>query len=189
MKHEEKDGTKLTGVNIGGFSGLSALLPEPINSTTDQVEAAVSYADEKANLSVGYYGSIYRNETNLWTVENAAANNVVLNNVPVCQSYPDNQMHQLNLVGGYKFSSTTRLLVSASYARLTQNEQFSSIRQQAQPGSSERRRMPRPSTSSCCQADITSDEGPDGQCSVQIRTTATTRRRIATFLLTEPRRK
>ena len=124
VKHEEKDGTKLTGVNIGGFTGFSSLLPEPINSTTDQFDAAVSYADEKANLSVGYYGSIYRNDTNLWTVENAAANNVVLNNVARLQSYPDNQMHQLNLVGGYKFSPTTRLLVSASYARLTQNEAF-----------------------------------------------------------------
>jgi len=124
VKHEEKDGTKLTGVNIGGFSGLSALLPEPINSTTDQVEAAISYADEKANFSIGYYGSIYRNDTNLWTVENASANNVVLNNVARLQSYPDNEMHQLNLVGGYKFSPTTRLLVTASYARLTQNEQF-----------------------------------------------------------------
>jgi len=124
VKHEEKDGTKLTGVNMGGFSGVSALLPEPINSTTDQFEAAVSYADEKANLSIGYYGSLYRNDTNLWTVENAGANNSVLNNVARLQGYPDNEMHQLNLSGGYKFSPMTRLLVTASYARLTQNEPF-----------------------------------------------------------------
>ena len=124
VKREEKDGTKITGVNIGRFSGVSALLPEPIDSTTDQFEAGVSFAGKQAHFNVGYYGSIYRNDIGLWTVENPGANNVVLNNVARLQSYPDNQMHQLNLGGGYKFTSATRLSFSGSWARLTQNESF-----------------------------------------------------------------
>ena len=124
IKHEEKDGTKLTGINIGRFSGVSALLPEPINSTTDQFETAVSYTGRQANFSVGYYGSIYKNDTNVWTVENAGANNAVLGNLARLVGAPDNEMHQLLANGGYKFSNTTRLVLSGSYARLTSNERF-----------------------------------------------------------------
>ncbi|MGZ5642649.1 MAG: MtrB/PioB family decaheme-associated outer membrane protein [Usitatibacter sp.] len=124
LKHEEKDGTKLSGINIGRFSGLSALLPEPISNTIDQFEGAVSYVGKDFHFSVGYYGSIYKNDTNLWTVENAGANNAVLNNVARLAGSPDNEMHQFLFSGGYKFSPTTRLTVSGSEARLTQNESF-----------------------------------------------------------------
>lgn len=124
VRREEKDGTKITGVNIGRFSGVSALMPEPINSTTDQFEASVAYVGKQAFFSVGYYGSLYRNDIGLWTVENPGANNAVMGNVARLQSYPDNQMHQLNLSGGYKFSPATRFSFAGSWARLTQNENF-----------------------------------------------------------------
>ena len=124
VKHEEKDGTKITGVNIGRFSGVSALLPEPISSTTDQFEAGVSFAGKQAFFNAGYYGSIYRNDIGLWTVENAAANNTVMGNIARLQSSPDNQMHQFNMGGGYRFTSATRFSFSGSWARLTQNESF-----------------------------------------------------------------
>ena len=124
VKREEKDGTKLTGVNIGRFSGVSALLPEPISSTTDQFEAAVAYASKQANFSIGYYGSIYRNDIQLWTVQNPGANNAVLGNVARLQSYPDNQMHQLNFSGGWRFTQATRLTVSGAWSRMTQDDEF-----------------------------------------------------------------
>ncbi len=123
-RHEEKDGTKLTGVNFGRFAGLSTLLPEPISSSTDQFDVGFAFAGERANFSVGYYGSIYRNDIGLWTVENPGGNNAVLNNVARLQSYPDNQAHQLNLSGGYRFSPATRMQVSGSWSRLTQNDDF-----------------------------------------------------------------
>lgn len=124
VKHEEKDGTKITGVNMGRFSGVHALLPEPISSTTDQFEAAVSFVGKQAFFNAGYYGSIYRNDIGLWIVENAGANNVVMGNVARLQSAPDNQMHQINVGGGYKFTPATRFSFSGSWARLTQNENF-----------------------------------------------------------------
>jgi MtrB/PioB family decaheme-associated outer membrane protein len=124
VRHEEKDGTKLTGANMGGFSGISALVPEPIHSTIDTFDASLGFVGEKGHFNVSYYGSLYKNDINLWTVESAGANNVLLNNVARFQGYPDNQMHQINLTGGYKFSPTTKLVVTGSYARLTQNEQF-----------------------------------------------------------------
>ena len=124
VRREEKDGAKLTGVNIGRFSGLSAIMPEPISSTTDLFDANLGYAGENAHFSVGYHGSLYKNDIGLWTVENAGANNAVMGNVARLQSWPDNEMHQFNAAGGYRFSPTTRLVVSGSYARMTQNEDF-----------------------------------------------------------------
>jgi MtrB/PioB family decaheme-associated outer membrane protein len=124
VKHEDKDGTKITGVNMGGFAGVSALMPEPIDSSTDQFEAGVSFVGQKAFFNAGYYGSIYRNNIGLWTVENPGANNAVMNNIARLQSYPDNQMHQINVGGGYKFTPATRFSFSGSWARLSQNENF-----------------------------------------------------------------
>ena len=124
VRREDKDGTKLTGVNIGRFSGVSAILPEPISSTTDIFELGLAHANPVWHFNVSYYGSIYRNDVKLWTVENAGANNAVLGNIARLQSYPDNEMHQVNLSGGYKFSPTTRLTLVGTYSRLTQDSTF-----------------------------------------------------------------
>ena len=123
-KQEDRSGTKLTGVNIGRFSGVSALMPEPLSSTTNQFDASLAFTGDKGHFSVGYYGSFFKNDINLWTVENAGANNAVMNNVARLSGAPDNQMHQFNLNAGYRFSPSTRLAVSGSTARLTQNEAF-----------------------------------------------------------------
>lgn len=124
VKHELRQGTKVTGANIGGFTGFSSLVPEPIHSSIDQFNLSLDYVGEKAHFTVAYYGSLYKDDIKLWTIENAAANNVVLNNVARFQAPPDNQMHQLNLSGGYKFSPTTKLALTGSYARLKQNDAF-----------------------------------------------------------------
>lgn len=123
-KQEDRSGTKLTGVNIGRFAGVSSILPEPLSSTTTQFDAALAFKGEKAHFNVGYYGSLFRNDINLWTVENAGANNAVMNNVARLAGMPDNEMHQFNLSGDYRFSPATRLTVTGSTARLTQNEAF-----------------------------------------------------------------
>lgn len=125
-RHQVKDGTKLTGVNMNRFSGPSALMPEPIDSSTDLFEAALRFADAKSDFNLGYSGSYYRNKINLWTVEyaGAASTTPIPNNLARISSMPDNEMHQLNLAGGYNFTKMTRLVLSGSYARMTQNESF-----------------------------------------------------------------
>ncbi len=123
-KQEDRTGTKLTGVNMGRFSGVSSILPEPLSSTTNQFEAVLAFKGDKGHFSLGYYGSFFKNDINLWTVESAGANNAVINNLARLGSPPDNEMQQFNLSGGYKFSPSTRLVVTGSTARLTQNETF-----------------------------------------------------------------
>ncbi len=124
-KHETKDGTKLTGTAFGGFRG--ALLPEPISYTTDQFEAGVNWVGSDAHAQVGYYGSIFNNDIPLYTAANPFAGNALAPDAKdriYKGTMPDNQFHQLNLAGGYKFSPSTRLTVTASYGRGTQNAPF-----------------------------------------------------------------
>ncbi|WP_136416641.1 MtrB/PioB family decaheme-associated outer membrane protein [Herbaspirillum sp. ST 5-3] len=125
--HELKDGTKLTGVSFGGPGRGGVLVPEPINSSTDQLRASVGYAGEKGHITFGYYGSFYKNSTDVWTVENPLTGNLLnsafSNNARMIGA-PDNEMHRLSLSGGYNFTKLTRLVVNGNYQRMTQNESF-----------------------------------------------------------------
>lgn len=122
-RHEDKEGTKLTGVSWSSTS-RGALLPEPVSRSTDLFDATFSYTDDKANFNGGYSGSLFRNNIKLWTADSPWGNNATLNNVARLTSPPDNEMHQLNLVGGYNFSKEMRLVVTGSYGRMTQNDDF-----------------------------------------------------------------
>lgn len=123
FKNEKKEGTRHWGL------GSAALfLVEPIDSTTQQLEATLAYAGEKLQMSGGYYGSWYRNEHSLvlgrvnGVADSAAAANPAS---PTSLSLPlDNQAHQLFLNGGYAFTPTTRGTFKLSYGKATQNEQL-----------------------------------------------------------------
>jgi MtrB/PioB family decaheme-associated outer membrane protein len=121
---EKKDGTKLTGVAMGGFKG--ALVPEPIDSDTTIVESAVRYATRQATFGVGYNLSLYRNHVDGWTVEYpfSTGSGATLNNLSMMNGAPDNQMHQMTLEGSYRFSPTLKFTGAGSYTRMTQNEPF-----------------------------------------------------------------
>jgi MtrB/PioB family decaheme-associated outer membrane protein len=122
--HELKDGTKLTGVAFGG-PARGVLVPEVINSTTDQVRVGLGFTSDKGYFNVGYYGSTYRNATDVWTVENpfngSLLNSAFANNAKLIGA-PDNESHRFSLSGGYNFSPTTRVVVAANHQRMTQNE-------------------------------------------------------------------
>ncbi len=122
IRHEDKDGTKLTGVAMGGFKG--ALLPEPISYSTDIFDASVRYVTDKGRLSLAYTGSQFRNGVGGWTAQQPFVNNSTLNNTVMMSGAPDNEMHQLTLSGAYNFTKTTKLVATGSYVRMTQNDQF-----------------------------------------------------------------
>lgn len=123
-QRETKEGTKVTGLAYGG-PARGVTVPELIDSTTDQFRTALAYVGERGNITFGYYGSLYRNAVNKWTVEspfNGALMNSELNNRAVMSGAPDNEMHRLSVSGGYSFTPTTRATLSANYQRNTQNE-------------------------------------------------------------------
>lgn len=99
-------------------------MPEPINSTTRQLEAVLGYSGERLQLSGGYYGTMYSNEYNgiFITGGNAAFSGGNFIN-PVALP-PDNQSHQFHLSGGYNFTPTTRGSFKVAYARATQDDNF-----------------------------------------------------------------
>ena len=135
VRSEHKDGVKLTGFGVNG-PGRGLMLPEPIDSTTDNYEAGIGYVGKGGYMNFGYAGSSYRNAINLWTAESpfwgasfgsgafAAATPAMQGNIARLTGAPDNQMHQFNMSGGIYFSPKTKLVLAGSYGTSTQNENF-----------------------------------------------------------------
>ncbi len=149
-KNEKKDGARMIGkgftcsatwVTDGVCTASSTqwaqlMLPEPIDSTTRQIEAKLNFSGDKFLLTGGYYGSFYSNAYgNLTPNIPASLNNPLgastvldagLRNVmgqPVSLP-PDNQAHQLYFSGNYAFTPTTRTTFKYAYTHATQNDNF-----------------------------------------------------------------
>lgn len=153
LKTEKKEGARRFGVGVtcppvvvanpdcGPTTAINAgwallMLPEPIDANHHQAEARLSYAGERLRLSVGYYGSFYRND-------HGSLNPVIpdtLNNplgaplplytglrsllaLPVALA-PDNEAHQFDVTGNYSFTPTTRANFKMAFTRATQNQDF-----------------------------------------------------------------
>jgi MtrB/PioB family decaheme-associated outer membrane protein len=113
FKNEKKSGTR-----HWGRGSAAEFAVEPIDSTTQQLEATLSYAGEQLQLSGGYYGSMYDNAHNLVNIiTNGVAPPATFLSLPL-----DNQAHQLFLDGGYNFTSATRGTFKLAYTRATQDE-------------------------------------------------------------------
>ncbi|MBI3570490.1 MAG: MtrB/PioB family decaheme-associated outer membrane protein [Gammaproteobacteria bacterium] len=113
FRHEEKEGSRLFGRSGTDF------LAEPIDSTTQQLEATLGYTGERLQLSGGYYGGWYNNRNPALYATGGTGSAFSPIGLP-----PDNESHQLHLAGGYSFTPTTRGTFKLAYARATQNDQF-----------------------------------------------------------------
>ena len=153
LKSEDKNGSRLFG---NGFTCPSSIapgcqgattsntgsavlmLPEPIDSNTTQVDVRLSYVGEKLNMSLGYYGSFYKN-----------SNSIISPNIPGGSLYPpvgttalplstglqgilsnplalppDNQAQFVDLTGNYALTDTTRVKFKLSYSQARQDQSF-----------------------------------------------------------------
>ncbi|MEQ1519282.1 MAG: MtrB/PioB family decaheme-associated outer membrane protein, partial [Usitatibacteraceae bacterium] len=111
------------------------LLPEPIDSSTQLLDASAAFTGENHRFSFAYHGSIFRNNISAVTWQNPYSNTPWVGGssglpadfrVPFGQIgvAPDNQFHQLAANGSFDFSSTTRLSLAGTRGRMTQNEAF-----------------------------------------------------------------
>jgi MtrB/PioB family decaheme-associated outer membrane protein len=127
-KHEKKDGLKPLGTVTSQVSEYSTVIPDPIDQTTDQYNVSLTYTGDKAFMQVAYYGSVFKNDVQAITWQDA--------NDPTktatISSAPSNDFHQFILTGGYNFSPTTKLVMNASYGRNTQDDAFVTAGQNAQ---------------------------------------------------------
>jgi MtrB/PioB family decaheme-associated outer membrane protein len=123
---EHKEGTKLTGVAFGG-PARGTLVPEPIDSDTNNLKFGANYVEGTSHLNLLYTGSLYKNNIGLWTVQNPFQGNLLapsFNDSARLSGAPDNQMHRLSATGGYNFSKTTRLTLGVHHEIMTQDKAF-----------------------------------------------------------------
>ena len=120
FRQQEKTGERIFA---RGTPGIFQFTPEPIDSTTRQIEATVGYTGKKLQLSGGYYGTAYDNHNTALNITETGGATALSGFTPIGLP-PDNESHQLFLAGGYSFSNTTRGTFKAAYSRLTQNDSF-----------------------------------------------------------------
>lgn len=142
FNHLEQSGAKLiaagTDAYSGGPSGFNyrgeniAILMNPTESQTDTLNLAVNWVGERAHASVAYFGSFYRDRYRGLSFDNPFVDqNTATGTLPTggfaldtMSTPPSNDFHQLNLTGGYAFSSATKLVGGLSYGRNTQNVSY-----------------------------------------------------------------
>jgi MtrB/PioB family decaheme-associated outer membrane protein len=136
FKNEEKEGARIFGrgtTSSGppGTFGQFEFTPEPISSTTRQLEAKLNYNDTRLQVTGGYYGTLYNNQygSSGLNITGGLASLSTFNPIALP---PDNQSHQLYVTGGYGFTSTTRGTFKLAYAKQTQDDQFINV--PVQPG-------------------------------------------------------
>jgi MtrB/PioB family decaheme-associated outer membrane protein len=145
FRTEDKEGNRRFGRQGPDF------LAEPVDWTTNQLDALFGYTGEKLQLQVGYYGTTFENS-------NAAMyfGGVVNPNNSVGLP-PDNESHQAYLSGGYSFTPTTRATFKVSYTEYTQDEAFFALTSPpAGSGATERRSLDAKVDTTVAQAGIVS---------------------------------
>jgi MtrB/PioB family decaheme-associated outer membrane protein len=127
--NEEKDGARIFGRGTTGGNGNFNFLAEPINTTTQQLEATLAYASERFQLSGGYYGSLFANHYPQLNIVGGGAglNGAGAGTFSPIALPPGNEAHQLFVSGGYAFTAATRGSFKASYAKATQDKGFVSM--------------------------------------------------------------
>jgi MtrB/PioB family decaheme-associated outer membrane protein len=160
FKTENKTGARTSGLGYqcaayvcsGNLAFAQLLVPEPVDTTTQQIEAKLNYHDKQWNVTAGYYGSFFSNANGnltttiqgnqlytagvtprvLTTLASAVSSSVIagggtsLKNVlqsPFSLA-PDNQAHQFYVSGNYRFAPTTVGTFKYAYTHATQNDNF-----------------------------------------------------------------
>lgn len=117
---EHKDGLKAQAIVSSQVSETSVTLPTPIDYDTSQANAAANYKFKKLYLSFAYYGSFFKNNVNSINYQDPAdPTKTATVSLP-----PSNQFNQFTLSAVQSFKGDTKLAVSGSYGRNTQNDPF-----------------------------------------------------------------
>jgi len=127
--HLDQSGAKLMGFAQAAISGPTgtpssssiAVLPNPTNYQTDTLNVAANWLGEKSRLTASYFGSFFRDGYNGVNWQTWGATSPSISNTQTMSTAPSNQLQQLNLNGGYDFSSKTKLTGGLSYGRNTHN--------------------------------------------------------------------
>jgi MtrB/PioB family decaheme-associated outer membrane protein len=154
-KNEDRNGARLSGTGITcgntvissipctATTGAMLMLPEPIDSTTKQIEFKLNYSGDKFMVSGGYYGSFFTN-SNRYMTPTVSGNLVNPDGTTLDTSVspgntlagylqqplalpPDNQAHQLYVSGSYAVTPSTHTNFKYAYTHATQHDDFGSL--------------------------------------------------------------
>lgn len=133
-KDEVKDGIKTIGGVIGNSGGnpRAALLPEPVDYNTRQLDAVLGYADARKQFQLSYYMSLFKDKNDSLTWQNPysaiggwdASAGFAAGGQGRLALPPDNEFHQVSASGGYNLTDKTRVSADVSVGRMTQNQAF-----------------------------------------------------------------
>ncbi|MCL1091004.1 MtrB/PioB family decaheme-associated outer membrane protein [Shewanella profunda] len=99
---EEKTGLKQAS---GSFFNQSMMLAEPVDYTTDTIEAGVKLKGERWFTALNYNGSIFKNEYNQLNYDSAFNPTFGAQTSGAMALDPDNQSHTVSLMGQYNQST------------------------------------------------------------------------------------
>lgn len=95
---EEKTGLKKTS---GGFFNQFMMLAEPVDYTTDSIEAGIKLKGDRWFTALNYNGSIFKNEYNQLNFDSAFNPTFGAQTSGTLALDPDNQSHTVSLMGQY----------------------------------------------------------------------------------------
>ena len=125
FNHLDRSGSKLFGFGSSQVGGAAtekvSILPAPLNFTTDTANLGLNWLGDKGHATVSYFGSFFRDKTNGLTFGTWST---ATNPLQTMGTPPSNDLHQLNLTGGYALSKRTKLAGGLSYSRNTQNAAY-----------------------------------------------------------------
>jgi MtrB/PioB family decaheme-associated outer membrane protein len=140
FNHLDQSGAKLIGSGtdkaiIGAltFGGEDIdILMNPTDYTTDTLNFALNWGGDKGQVTASYYASLFRDHYSGVSWQSPFVNPGPATGSPPGTAFPvstmslppSNAFQQLNLTGGYAFTSATRLAGGLSYGRNTQNESY-----------------------------------------------------------------
>lgn len=125
MRAEHKDGMKpLSTVSRSAGGDIATIIPDLIDTNTNQINSSLTYTGDKAYAQAAYYGSFFTNHVSSMSWQNWASGPGTTATVNTMSSTPSNTFNQFSVTGRYNFSKMTRLVANGSYGRNTQNDTF-----------------------------------------------------------------
>ncbi len=119
-QREEKTGNKVAS---GSFFNQSMMLAEPVDYSTDTVEAGVKLRGENWFTALNYSGSFFKNDNSQLTYDNAFIPTFGAQTQGVMALDPDNEAHTVSLLGQYTAGNTI-MSGRVHYGQMTQDESF-----------------------------------------------------------------
>jgi MtrB/PioB family decaheme-associated outer membrane protein len=121
FRHETREGKRPI---TGSFYFDSVELVQPVDYTSDLIDATASYTSKTWQAKLAYHVSLFKNHNDSLVWQNPYTPIVAGANQGQLSLPPDNQFHQLLASVAIRFSQASRGSADIAVGRMTQNENF-----------------------------------------------------------------